>query len=361
MKVELQKKEIEKVLSVLSLIAPKKSPLPITDNYHISVNKNEMTISVNTLEEEGKATLPCESQEKFNFLVDIVKFSKVVQLSEDKIKMTYTGKNHVLEIVSGKAKYKYSVQEHEDFPVWEKIEKYQEVTIPKITEIFKRSIPAVNKDELRRNMSGIYVGEKEIVATDGFRLIVNPIESTCKTPIIIPLKFCTFIAKLTSDNIVLRISENDLELIYDSYRFRTKLIDDTFPTYKTVIPHDDTLVRKMTVKVQDLIKSLMIAKTSGDSFTDVVKMEYVDETTLKISASSAEAGSEAETLIECKTEIEDPTKYPVKCGFKNQYWMECLNFITDETVTIQTTSSDSKAAIVKTNEFTYLIMPRRVA
>ena len=361
MKVELQKKEIEKVLSVLSLIAPKKSPLPITDNYHISVNKNEMTISVNTLEEEGKATLPCESQEKFNFLVDIVKFSKVVQLSEDKIKMTYTGKNHVLEIVSGKAKYKYSVQEHEDFPVWETMDKYEEVTIPTIAEIFKRSLHAVGKDELRRSISGIYVGEKEIVATDGFRLILNPVETHCKTPIIIPLKFSAFIAKLTSDNIVMRISETDLELVYDNYRFRTKLIDDGFPTYMNVIPQDNTLVRAMTVRVKDLEKSLMIAKTSGDSFTDVVKMEYVDENTLKISASSAEAGSEAETLIECKAEIEDPNQYPVKCGFKNQYWMECLNCISDEMVTIQTTTSVNKAAIVKTEKFTYLIMPRRVS
>lgn len=361
MRVELQKKEIEKVLSVLSLLAVRKTAIPILENYHVRVNKNEMTISVNTLEEEGKATLPCESSEKFNFLIDITKFNKVVQLSEDKIAITYTEKNHVLDIVSGKAKYKYSVEEHEDFPVWDTMEKYEEVTIPGIAEIFKRSLHVANKDELRRNMSGIYIGKNAIVATDGFRLILNPIETHCKTPIIVPTKFSAFIAKLTSDHIVMRISENDLELVYDNYRFRTKLIDDTFPTYMNVIPKDETLVRKMTVRVKDLEKSLMIAKTSGDTFTDVVTLEYVDENTLKIFARSAEAGSEAETLIDCKTEIEDPIQYPVKCGFKNQYWMECLNWISDEEITIQTTTSDSKAVIVKTKEFTYLIMPRKVA
>jgi DNA polymerase III subunit beta len=92
----------------------------------------------------------------------------------------------------------------------------------------------VDDDDQRPYVTGVYVADGVLCATDGKRLIEFSIAGTGIPGVILPKTVCEAIAKL--DECTFRTDENLVEVRAGNLTITSKLIDGVFPAYKALIP-----------------------------------------------------------------------------------------------------------------------------
>lgn len=356
MKVEFQKAKLEKVIKKLSPLT-KTTVLPIVSNFHFSIKENQAEITATNLNIYGVGKVECESKETIEFLIEAGRFAQAISNCGEKISIDFDKEKRILKLSSGSSKYKFSTEPADDYPVREEIgEDAKTLVIPNIAELVKRSLPAVNKNELRRNMSGVNIGDS-IVATDGFRLIKNNIEEKTETPFTIPLEFCEILAN-TEGDITLKHTEEDLQMEAGDYIYNSKLINDTFPTYQNFIPTKEQLTRSYTINTKELVSAIKSVLINADPITHRILFEFGEKETMKVSTVNAEIAAEAETTLgyEFKSQ-EGISPLPVTIAFNGKYMLDMLDVIKAEKVELLGTESDRRAFVTEQPDLTYLVMP----
>jgi DNA polymerase-3 subunit beta len=217
--------------------------------------------------------------------------------------------------------------------------------------------------DLRKN-------ELRFVATDGFRLskIISSEFSHTNSKdenFILPIKTVDLIPKIVTDSsLVMEFDNMMIKFTIDNFNVYSKLIDDTFPNYESVIPKDND--KKLLVNRYDLLSALRRASIFTDKVTMKVKFEVVGGE-LTIKSDNPEIGGEGEETINCdfKTNSGDEISDAFSIAFNVSYLVECLSQIETDEV-IFTFSAPAKASILlpvasmNEEDFMELIMPVRV-
>jgi DNA polymerase-3 subunit beta len=216
--------------------------------------------------------------------------------------------------------------------------------------------------------------EIRFVATDGFRLS-KTIRQNFKHNIakeeklIIPKKTCqTVLRMLKNENAKLEFDQSMIKLSFDNTEIYSKLIDDTFPNYETVIPKEND--KKLKINTKEFYGTVDRVKTLSDESSHRVRLE-IKTNELIVKADNPEKGAEGLEIIDCyfvkiDSQDFDFNKEPFNVAFNAKYLLECIRQIeTDEL--LMSFSSAAKASIAtpteydKDEDYMELIMPVRVS
>ena len=175
------------------------------------------------------------------------------------------------------------------------------------------------------------------------------------------LKLCNDEESLIEfDNTMIKVTLGNIEIF-------SKLIDDTFPNYETVIPKEND--KKLEINKNELANALRRASIFADVVTKRVRLEIKNNTVI-IRADNPEIGAEGEESIEANFIGEsgdtDFNAEPFIVAFNVSYLLDCLVQMETPEV-IFSFNTPAKASIIRPTEqlpnedIMELIMPVRVS
>jgi len=383
---------INKVIGVI----PTRSTLPILGNVYLNLEGNILTVIGTDLEIYIKATLSVNGKIDGKVAIPAKRLETLLQnLGNVELNLELQS-NYKLVIKTKGARWVITGEEPGDFPLPVEVEN------PKIIEInnlvlckyLSKAIHAASSDELRRSMNGVFFeikkGEFRVVSTDGHRLVKitrgNFNYDGDRFTLLVPIKTSQIITKLfkgtktadskiteqeseneeatgentqpeISSNVIIYLSPEFIQCKFENITITSRLIDDTFPNYESVIPTDN----EKTLKVEKLplIGSVKRSIIMSDEVTKRTSFN-VNDNELKVKAANNEYGTDSEETIECSfTDSE-----PFEISFNGKYLLEALQHF-DSNEVLFDFSSPLKASVLRPSEqdeneeMMMLVMPVR--
>jgi len=341
---------------------------------------NKLNDQIQTIGQEGNVQIKDNLNLLKESLLQLFELNReVIGKSGSKRKLTFEAdeKNHIT-ITSKYGKYSIYGESGEGFPMPEEIQDGNTLKIEgaKLRAYLMKIRHSTKIDEVRRNMSGIYFDIKNneliLVATDGYRLSIihtNKYEQEIKLEdsFIVPLKTANLIMKLcSSEDVKIHYDQKLIAINFGDVKLFSKLIDDTYPNYETVLPKDNDKILK--IRKKELVDSLRRVSIFTDSITRKAKMQITNDK-LTVSADNPEIGEEGVEILNCDFRLNsgeefDFNKNPYVIAFNVGYLLDCLDVIESEDV-IFSFSAPLKATTVEPSvqseneSFLELIMPIR--
>lgn len=378
MKFKTTSQEFVTAFNKLNSVIPTRSTLPILDNVLFELNGNKLTMLASDLEIFVNSSLEVDGIEDGKIAVDAKRLLNFVR-TLSKEELTFEGETTKLLVKTKKSKYSFPCESADDFPLPEETSLKNVVKIDGgvLKRFISKVIHSVNTDAIRRNMSGVLFDIRKdqlrLVATDGFRL-GKIIKENFNHPdirdskLVVPTKTCNLYIRLNENQPAeLSFDENMLRITFDDVEITSKLIDDTFPNYESVIPKDND--KTLKTNTGEFQQSLKRAQIVSDNITHRVKLEVKNDT-ITVRADNPEIGADGEESFDCSfvnnDGEEDFDAKPFSIAFNAEYLLECLNQIETDEVFMNFTTS-SKAAIATPTEqkedenFMELVMPVRIS
>lgn len=359
MKLKVERKELEKVVKKLAPLSLKGKVLPVLLNFLIEVDKTVMKITASSAEIYGSATIKCESEDTFKFLMPTHKLSQLLanMYNDDTLTITYEEKKRRVLITYGKAKHNFGVDDTEDYPDTEELKGLETATIPNLANMVKRAVTTAETDGLKRNQNCICIDDKSVIGTDGFRCIINKRtdEGTNKN-IIIPLEFAQVIAGLEGE-IEMQYNENDIIVSAENYVYQSKLIDENYPKVYNVIP--ESSVYTLKINVLEFERAIKTAIISAEKIGALSVVLTVSKDTIKITHEDPEYGNESNIEIPYELVGDIDMTDPLELRFSSKFLLDMLAITESETIEIQGTPN-KQAYKVEVDEYTYLLMGQQL-
>ena len=343
----IRSKFIEGLKSVQNIVAGKGS-LPILQNVMIDGKGNSIKLTTTDLDISIKAEVECEVMEEGRTTLPVkLLFVSVMKAAEGEVTVECDGQERAT-IKAGSARFKLQGMPAAEFPsIPEDGEAYM-YTIPQATirEMLRKTAYAASQDDTRRTLKGVLMSFKDekltMVATDGRRLalVENEVEfpKAAEKDIVLPSKAVAELQRSLA-------AEGEKVQIY------SKLMDDTYPNYRQVIPKE--CAEQISIDRQLLLDALDRAS--------VMTMDEAHSTKLIFDGNRLTVTSAASDIGEAKDEV--PIKYAgekIEIMFNPTYVMDPLKAIDDDEVTIGLNNGHSPAVIKCSIPFLYVLMPLRI-
>jgi DNA polymerase-3 subunit beta len=244
----------------------------------------------------------------------------------------------------------------------------EEVKLENVTlrKIIQKTAFAVSVDELRPAMMGVLLqargGELRAVSTDGHRLVKFQYKCdpplTLKKDIVIPAKALLVLSKsLEEGECVISVSDTHIRFSFNKSFLVSRLIDETYPNYESVIPSDNT--KAMTVNRDEMISSIRRVALYASATTHQVRFD-IGTDALQITAQDIDFGGDAKEKIKCA--YSDGT---MEIGFNSTYLIDILTHLDGDNVTFRF-STPTRAGLISPAEQSereaviMLVMPVRL-
>ncbi len=383
MKFKVATTKIVQQLGLVQGITEKRVTMPILSHVLVIASDGKIKLTATDLEttmttwcegnvlKEGGLTLPARK------LYEIVK-----ELSlQGEIEIEEIG-NHWTQIRSRNATFKIAGLPAEDFPSIPQLPLDNPFQIESrvLDDIIGKTVFAISSDNLRRNLSGIYIESEEdrvlrFVATDGHRLSLverfaferserkgegQALSAAKKLNkgVIIPKKGVLELRKITKLDDYIRIgySENNLVAQGNEISLTIRLIDAEFPNYRQAIPENTNIT--LHIRPEEFLSALRRVSILASTRTRAIKMG-IENGIITLSSVSPELG-EAKEIIPI-----DYTGNSIELGFNVGYLMDILEAISEDMVQLEIIDQLSPVLIKPvsdTEKQSYLsvIMPMRV-
>ena len=366
MKFEVGRNELMGALQSVIGVVERRQTMPVLSNFLLDSSKDSLTVTGTDLELElvsraqikvqtpGKATVPARK------LFDIVR-----SLPEGATLMFDGGAERVV-LRSGKSRFSLSAMKPEEFPALSAPPTGRSIKLPRkaLRELLDRTQFAMAQQDVRYYLNGLllHVTAKRLraVATDGHRLALYEMAQDSKlkdeVQVIVPRKAVLELLRLldnAEEPVELRLGEGQIQVVLDTVRLTTKLIDGRFPDYERVIPEDSN--QRMTAQRERVRQALArVTPVTNDKFRGV-RLQLTDNQ-LKLSARNQEQD-------EGEDEIEVAYKGPsIEIGFNVNYLLDALSAMQSEEFTMDLKGSDSSGLIqeVGGGHSKYVVMPMRI-
>lgn len=353
----------------VSKVSPTRSTMPILNSILFEVEGNKLSLRTSDIEitmstsfevngiEDGSIAIPSR------MILDIIN-----ELDDNDIGMKTDGES-VVTLNSTHGVYKIPSRPGDEFPSVPKISNMNYVTINNnlLNKMIQKTIVAVSKDELKPSLMGVLFqikeGEIRAVSTDGHRLVYllkKEFENHgFQKDVIIPTKFLNLLVGYldSQGETILGIGENHVRVEMDSTIIYTRLIDEIFPDYQSVIPVDNQNL--LISNVYGLSSTLKRVSIFASKTTHQVRMT-LDNERRKISAENRETMSSAEEKIDVEYTGEN-----IEIGFNADYLRELLRNIETEKVLIKMKTNVTACLVLpesqeENEELTMILMPIRL-
>ncbi|HEY3251240.1 MAG TPA: DNA polymerase III subunit beta [Ignavibacteria bacterium] len=381
MKFSVQSNELIGAINKVIPVTPTRSTLPILGNLYFHLEGKELTIMGSDLEVYIDVKLNVDGKADGEVAIPAKRLETLLQNLPGKDLSFDLQSNYKLIIKTKGGKWTITGEDPNDFPAPAEVDGSRSVEIQGdvLTRYLAKAIHAASTDELRRSMNGVYFeikpGEFRVVSTDGHRLvkIINNnfgFEGD-KLNMLVPIKTCQLMTRLfkgtsksgeesnaaPDSNVTIHFSNEFLTSSYKNITITSRLIDDTFPNYESVIPTDNE--KTLKINKNDLISSIKRSIIMSDQITNRTSLQVIDNE-LKVHSANNEYGTDSEETIDCTfSENEE-----FEIAFNGKYLLEAMQNFESEDLMFDF-STPLKAAIIRPSQqvenedLMMLVMPVR--
>ena len=368
MKFSTSKSELQQALQKLSKATPTRSTLPIlgcvlinakNDKTVLKTTDLEITIQVeipSSLEIPGQAAIPLKT------LLEITNELPEVRLTievDEKDKAT---------ILTELGHYDLMAKSAEEFPKTPEQETQKSLKMPGkiLKNIIKTTSFAISRDELKPALTGVLLQIKEdqtiAVATDGHRLVKQKRKdygsNVVAEDIIVPKKFLNYLSTHLKDiDVELMIAEDHIAAKVASDVVITRIINEKFPNYESVIPKEND--KRLTVDKEMLLGAIKRVSIFSNKSTHQVAFSLSSEE-CKITTEDPEKSSKAQEKVSAVYEGD-----PIVIGYNAEYLKDIVSHVDGKEVVVELSPPVSAALFSskKANEMIesiMLLMPIRL-
>ena len=362
--------DLQRALGKLSSVVPSKSTLPILENILFDLLNSTLTLTATDMDLSLTVSVSVKGLEDGRIAIPAKRLMDTIRSLDDSSSPTFSADitTNKISINTSNGHYSLTGESAKEFPTISQFKGTDqlEIAVNTIKKIIHRTTFAVSTDELRPAMMGVLLqpkqGELRAVATDGHRLVRSVYKLSkdvgLKKEIIVPAKALQIVSKsVDSGKISIAMSDTHIQFAFDNTTLISRLIDETYPNYESVIPTDND--RKLKVNRNAIIASVRRVSLYASATTHQVKFE-VDKTAVAVSAQDIDFGGDAKESVECEFEGEK-----LEIGFNATYVVDMLTHLESESVIFRF-SSPTRAGIVspetpsEDEDITMLVMPVRL-
>ena len=368
MKFSTSKTELQKALQKLSKATPTRSTLPILGCVLIDANDKktifkttdlEITIQTeipSSLEKAGRAALPLKT------LLDITN-----ELPDVRLTIAVDEKNKAV-ITTDVGEYDLMAKPAEEFPKTPEQKDPTTMTIPGSTlkDVINKTSFAVSRDELKPALTGVLIQVSDsgtvAVSTDGHRLVKysrSDFKSTgFNRDVIVPKKFLNYLSShLGDDGVSLMLAEDHLAAKVGNDVVVTRIVDEKFPNYESVIPNENN--KRLVVEKEVLLGAVRRVSIFSNKSTHQVALS-LSKDDCKITTEDPEKSSKAQEKIVAKYDGD-----PITIGYNADYLKDIVSHVGGGEVAVDLSSPVSAALFSSTEteeqvECIMLLMPIRL-
>lgn len=360
--------ELQRTLNKLGGVIPTKSTMPILENILCELTGDVLTVTATDMAISLTVSIPVKGNEDGKIAIPAKRLMDTMRSLPDTsaVFMVDTTTNKI-RITTENGEYGLTGESAKDFPPVVSFKGTSELTIESnaLRTIIHRTAFAVSTDELRPAMMGVLIQVKgadmRAVSTDGHRLVrlvhklAKPV--SLKRDIVIPAKALLILGKsIDEGETAISVSETNVKFSFGQSFLVSRLIDETYPNYETVIPADND--KQMTVKRDEMISSIRRVALYANATTHQVRFD-IGKANLKVTAQDVDFGGEARETIACTHTGED-----LEIGFNSTYLIDILSHLESEQVSFRF-STPTRAGIVapvgeEKDDIMMLVMPVRL-
>lgn len=380
--------DFQKILNKVLPAMPRKSTVPVLEHFHFSLSGSTLKIISTDQEIVIMAQQEVNGTEDGSVLVPGKKITDIVKALGDKGEFEFVSDPVSFDISLTTQLGSYSLkgidpEEYLSLPELFESEKpnidalndenlsnakLEKAVISKLAE---KTAFAVSSDEYRPAMCGVLFQFRNnfvnAVSTDSFRLSkvthnsdedVYPID----LDIIIPTRAIDILKKVDND-VIMSTIENNNKITHIRFDIAdivviTRVIDEKFPPYESVIPKDSGM--NCIVSHKDFVSSIKRIDLFANIKTHQIRVEF-DKSTVTIKAEDEDSGNKGIETITC-----DYNGNPMTIGFNCKYLEDLFDAIdADENgnVTFMLTEPNRPVVIrpkAEDENMLMLIMPVRL-
>lgn len=369
MKISTSKSELLSTLQKLSKTVPARSTLPIlscvlfkVEQDHVLLRTTDLEISLvsrltASIEEPGSTAIPLQT------LLDITS-----ALPEGRLTIAASPENKI-ELITETGVYDLMGKSAEEFPALPEIAEKQNIQISSevLRSIIGRTLFAVSRDELKPVLTGVYIefsaDHLTAVATDGHRLVRYIVKDYRNDgfhgSIIVPRKFLSLMNTLldSTESLELSMSESHLTATVDEDYVYTRVIDERYPDYESVIPTDNDKI--LTIDRELFLGAVRRVSIFSNKSTQQIALQLSPERSL-ITTEDPEKASKAQEELPAEFEGEE-----LFIGYNALYLKDIISHVSAETINIHFKTSISAALFYpqtpeEDRDITMLLMPIRL-
>lgn len=360
-----------RALGLIGGLTSKNVTLPILNNVLIKVEEQKIEFVATNLELAVVVVVRGKVDATGAFTVPARTLSDFVGLlPNERIDFELVGGE--LALACGKTSTKIKGMGSDEFPVLPALGSGAGFTVlvDTLTTALNRVLPAIARNEIRPELSGVYFGfntreAKTLVlaSTDSYRLAeqVIALESGAEAlGVVVPGRTAQEVARALSaaeegeKSVRLLVSANQLVVNYDSVQIISRLVAGQYPDYTQIIPQQfKTTVVIATSHMQKEMKAAGLFTTSG---VNAVAVEALPEKkVISLTASSQQTGEYA-SEVECEVMGEAVTVL-----LNHRYVLDGLNQMASPEVKLQLAGPESPCLLTAEKEvgFRYIVMPIR--
>lgn len=369
MKFTVSISDLQRILTKLGGIIPAKSTMPILETLLFELVSDSLMITATDLIISSTMTLDVKGGENGKIAIPAKRLMDTVRSLPDTEAIFIIDMDaSKIRIKTPNGEYALTGEAAKDYPQVPAFKGISEFVMDSsaLRRLIHRTAFAVSTDELRPAMMGILLQangtELRAVATDGHRLariIFRPQQKMkLDKDIIVPAKALAILGKaVETGECTVSASDTHVRFLYDHSVLVSRLIEETYPNYESVIPLENT--KLMTINREQIISSLRRVALYASATTHQIRLELAPDM-LKISAQDIDFGGEANETLTCTYNADS-----MEIGFNAIYLIDILSHLDATQVTMKFSSS-TRAGIVTPAESSaqedavMLIMPVRL-
>ena len=368
MNVSISRNSLQSALQNLAKATPTRSTIPILSSVLFTARKEKLemrttdleitlvTTAQGSVESEGGVAIPHRT------LMDITN-----ALPETDVTIESNDEHRVV-IQTSFGNYDISGAPPEDFPTMPEVDNKKEIGIA--SSVLKRLVEktsfALSSDDLKPALMGalfeVLENSISVVATDGHRLSVCSRSDFSSRGyegrVIVPKKFLNLLLPYLDGQgeTVLWVGDNHLTISFSGITAFSRVIDERYPDYKTVLPKDNSKI--LTADREEMLASVRRVSIFSNRATRQVELRLSNGEAV-VTTEDPESASSAQEKFQVQYEDEDLT-----VGFNANYLVDILTHIDTEKVVLRLNSPISATLVgpdkqEENEETTMLLMPMR--
>lgn len=306
MKAVIDPIKLLKELKKFSLVVKKNPIIPIMSTVLFEFDKNKLTLRATDLETTYISVIDCESKDKFALPIEHDKIQDVCSNVHSPISLEFTEK--VINIVSGKAKYNFSISgKATDFPILPTDDFDLSVDVDGDFYFHLNNANQVrskNDDMVNFNMAALDIKKKSlfVVATDGNNVYKKelPIKSSKEVMVMVPDKFVTSCKAFQSSKIY--IGDKFVKAEHGNEIVISRLSEQKFPNYNAVIAPE--IDYNLVIQKEELKSAIASVSVVDSAMTYNQCVVSFSKKGFKITSQSIDSGSDAEMDVEVEHYVE---------------------------------------------------------
>lgn len=364
---------LQGLLSVQKVIASK-STLPILDNFLLTLEGNSLTVTgsdgdntlktilaINEVMEGGEIAVPAK------LLTDSLK-----ELPTQPIEFVSYPDRGIVNInwASGSAQIPFT--DAEDYPTLKELENPTVIKMKGsiLADGINSTLYATGDEELRPVLNGIYFDidteSTTLVASNANKLVYyrrHDIKSENQTNFILPKKPANILkanlAKCMDEEVEITFdNKKNAYFKFNSFLIFCKLIEGTYPAYKSVIPKNNANI--LTISRTELLNASKRVAVCSNQATGQIVFKLT-QNQITITAQDLDFSMSATETLGC-----DYQGDPMEIGFKSSFLIEILGNLSYDQICIML-ADPHRAALIQPavqiepeEEICALLMPMRI-